>query len=487
MSAPPTIPITGSVCALCRHFINDLVASNFTRQDSPAARWEPGSFDFPGWGDGFHHHETLAELAGSTATCEVCHVFHADLAPLGPDMCEGWLGLYPFWSQGKYGGNKAKGHFRAGFRGSLTKMPRGSNLILSDPLHSFRICLRENVVLKDEEAGPGVTYRKFHAVPASVDLPYVARTVERWQLECRERHTDCLRSDELGHELPTRVIDVGTSETAPHLRLHESKGEKAPYTTLSHCWGGLIPAITTEANRTVRTDTLAFGDLPQNFRDAIQVTRTLGIRYLWIDSLCIVQDSKADWLCEARKMASTYAGAAVVISALDSPSSTAGFLNQRRAPVAPLNDEYAIQKVYPQLFSYLHTCPLVGRGWCMQERLLAPAILHFGREQLFWECRAGFRCEDQLEFSGKSQHDITAKFIAIRSRIGATAARGDTALEWRDWYSLLEEVSKLLDLFCYTLIYRASEAHFFVHGWGFLLLEYDFFQATELGIARLLI
>ena len=123
----------------------------------------------------------------------------------------------------------------------------------------------------------------------------------------------------------------------------------------------------------------------------------------------------------------------------------------------------------------------------MQERLLAPAILHFGREQLFWECRAGFRCEDQLEFSGKSQHDITAKFIAIRSRIGATAARGDTALEWRDWYSLLEEVSKLLDLFCYTLIYRASEAHFFVHGWGFLLLEYDFFQATELDIARLLI
>ncbi len=459
MSAPPAISITGSVCGLCRQFIADLFGFGFDTQDSYPARWEPPSA--PGsmtWGDGFRHHETPGDLAASAATCEVCHVLHRDLAPLaaadaGNTLCEGWLGLYPFWTQGKYGGNPHRGHFRAGFRGSLAAVPRGSNIIASDPLYSFRICLRENVVAaapggdaggEKEEGKVGYRdyYRRFNAIPADLRLPDVARMVAAWRRECREAHEDCA-TGAVEHELPTRVIDVGADETA-RLRLYETGGERAPYVALSHCWGGPIPAITTEANRAARTEALNLEDLPRNFRDAVRVTRALGIRYLWIDSLCIVQDSRADWLREAGRMASVYAGATVVVSALDSPASTAGFLplprRQDRAPVAVLNDTYAVQKVFPQLFWYLRGCPLVGRGWCMQERLLAPAVLHFGREQLFWECRAGFRCEDGFEHSGRSQHDTTAKFIAIRGRIGTAVARGEE-LQWRDWYELLEEVS----------------------------------------------
>ncbi|KAI4864563.1 HET-domain-containing protein [Hypoxylon rubiginosum] len=439
--SPIPINITGTLCELCHEFISNLFAIDFTRQETYPARWQPiGTEWTPGtpWRDVFHHHETFSDLSKGAEKCELCYVLHADLASMDPTLHQGWLGLYPFWSSGRTGDNKEKGYFRAGFRESLDRMPWGSMKIGSVPLHSFRVC-RRGPLKEGEEIHWLDAYKKFPAVSPTLHSPDISRMVAMWQQECLDTHKNCPKGKPES-ELPTRVLDLGESEAAP-IRLYEPPdGKKAAYASLSHCWGGKINSITTEANKATRRDAMDFDDLPQNFKDAIHVTRALGIRYLWIDALCIIQDSKEDWFREAAKMQSVYAGASVVISALDAAGSTAGFLKPNRVPLAILNDEYAVQKVFRELNDYLIECPLVRRGWCMQERLLANPILHIGAEQMFWECHTEFKCEDGRKYTGDSDGHVMAEFLTIRKRIGVSAARR-AELDFRSWYQLLEEYS----------------------------------------------
>ncbi|KAK2029232.1 HET-domain-containing protein, partial [Colletotrichum zoysiae] len=210
------------------------------------------------------------------------------------------------------------------------------------------------------------------------------------------------------------------------------------YVALSHCWGGPIPSSTVLADLEARKVELPLEPLPRNFQDAIAVTRALGIRYLWIDSLCIIQDSQADWLAEAGKMASVYAGATVVISALEAASSNVGFLNPEggRAPVANLNQNYAVQKLFPHAYDYLQGCPLNSRAWCTQERLLARRVMHFGREQMFWECDGWFITESNDDFAGEGTGHAAAILIQLRKQIGNTTEYG---IDDEFWFRLVEE------------------------------------------------
>ncbi|KAI0884128.1 HET-domain-containing protein [Annulohypoxylon maeteangense] len=433
--SPIPITITGSLCEFCHQFISDIFSFDFTSQDAYPARWHPIGSGWGPWGDAFRHHETLAALAQSAKSCELCNVLHADLSLMDESLHQGWLGLYPFYSSGRIGPNKSKGVFRAGFRDSLDRMPWGSSKIGSIPLHSFKVCRR--VPLNEGEQVPWLdTYRRLPAVNPTITPSDIANMVSHWQQDCRTNHPNCSNAP-ADHVLPTRVLDLGEDPT-PQIRLLETHDLKAPYATLSHCWGGAIPSITLTTNAASRTTSLPLSSLPQNFKDAITVTRALGLRYLWIDALCIVQDSRSDWVREAGLMSAVYTGAAVVISALDSPASSAGFLKPDRLPLAVLGAEYAVQKVLPELNDYLVTCPLVSRGWCMQERLLASRLLHFGKEQVFWECRSLFRAEDGRDFTGDSDGHVMAEFLRIRKRIGVAAARGER-LDWDAWYQLLQE------------------------------------------------
>ncbi|KAI1764625.1 HET-domain-containing protein [Hypoxylon sp. FL1150] len=437
--SPISITITGTLCEICHQFISNLFEFDFTRQETYLSRWQQVGREWSPekpWGDVFHHHETFSGLSESAKMCELCYVLHADLALMDPNLHQGWLGLYPFWSSGRMGKNKLKGHFRAGFREAIGKMPWGSSKIASIPMHSFRVC-RRGPLIEGEEVPWVDAYRRLSAVPTTLQSSDISRMVTCWQKECSDTHKDCPKGKSES-ELPTRVLELGEGEGAL-IRLYEpADGEKGVYASLSHCWGGTINSVTTRANKAARKDTMSFDDLPQNFQDAIHVTQALGIRYLWIDALCIIQDSKEDWSREAAKMHSVYAGALVVISALDAPASTAGFLKPNRVPLAILDDRYAVQKVFQELNDYLVECPLIGRGWCMQERLLANPILHIGKEQMFWECRTEFTCEDGKKYSGLSDGHVMAEFMSTRKRIGLAAAQGDE-LDFKTWYQLLEE------------------------------------------------
>ena len=142
------------------------------------------------------------------------------------------------------------------------------------------------------------------------------------------------------------------------------------------------------------------GSISKNFQDAIEVVRKLEFKYLWIDALCIIQDSKSDWENESAKMNDVYECSYLTIVATAAATSDAGFLDRARlsAVTLPYRDD-----VDPTIDGkFLVTRTVTGRdpwnpvdkaawntrGWTYQERLLSRRLLHFTSSVLFWECRA---------------------------------------------------------------------------------------------------
>jgi Heterokaryon incompatibility protein (HET) len=206
--------------------------------------------------------------------------------------------------------------------------------------------------------------------------------------------------------LPTRLIDVGSEDKDP--RLVETLGEMGQYTTLSHCWGKAQPLTTTSATLEERLQGIPLTLLPQTFREAIHLTRKFQIQYLWIDSLCIIQDSRNDWEVESAKMDQIYRCSAVTIAATSAADGRDGCFVQKEKwresvpfethdahglPVTALvrssqRDLHDIghERIFPQE-------PLSCRAWVLQERLLSTRVLHYTACELVFECHTDLYCE----------------------------------------------------------------------------------------------
>ena len=168
------------------------------------------------------------------------------------------------------------------------------------------------------------------------------------------------------------------------------------YTTLSHCWGGRDVLKLTLHTQTSFKQGIPLASLPLTFQDAVDVTRKLGLRYLWIDSLCILQDSVEDWHKESAMMDKIYTHARVNIAATCAEDSSKGLYRER--DVAALNPpKIKLGKIGSTPKDYwiidhamwsteIEDGPLNDRGWVIQERLLAARVLHFGKHQMVWEC-----------------------------------------------------------------------------------------------------
>jgi len=122
--------------------------------------------------------------------------------------------------------------------------------------------------------------------PACIDL------ARRWIEDCISSHPCCCT---FKSPLPKRVVDVGSEEVEPRLYLSQ-KDEIVPYTALSYCWGDFRHITTTKDTLKQRLLGIPISVLPKTFNDAIALTRRLGVRYIWIDSLCIIQDDNLDWV-----------------------------------------------------------------------------------------------------------------------------------------------------------------------------------------------
>ena len=226
-----------------------------------------------------------------------------------------------------------------------------------------------------------------------------------WLSECLSHHTKCKHVHSVENYCPTRLIEVRVNSSDCELRLYlTSNGSiKEPYMTLSHCWGNsrFLRLTTSTRDRLQKGFNLA--ELPPTFQDAIMVTRNLGINFLWIDALCIIQDSNVDWQHEASLMSQVYSNSICNISALDAHDSTGGLFFNRDTSNIPYCTLKICRKFRRErLYEFAYTdfwsdsvqhAPLTRRAWVLQERLLSPRVLHFGKRQLLWECNELRACE----------------------------------------------------------------------------------------------
>lgn len=228
----------------------------------------------------------------------------------------------------------------------------------------------------------------------------------------------CLADCNLNHDcggathdsLPTRLIYVGTNKEEK-LRLVETREEEIStkeYIALSHPWGDIKKH---KPFSTLRKDPSGAGheldlfkqsiphdQLPATFKDAVYCTRKLGIRYLWIDSICIIQGKDGDFTEEAERMEDVFSGAYCVLAASRANSQHDGFLGPR------LQREYVtfqrggekpfyVCKAIDNFSKDVIEGSLNKRGWVLQERALARRTIYFTENQTYFECGSGIRCE----------------------------------------------------------------------------------------------
>jgi len=214
----------------------------------------------------------------------------------------------------------------------------------------------------------------------------------RWWISQCELHPVCARVPDFASnfQLPTRLIDIGIEPDAiPRLIVSSDLDEAADrrYVALSHCWGD-----PSKVPKTVRA-TLAqhqerITGLSKTFGDAIEVTRQIGARYLWIDSLCIVQQDAVDWEIECSKMSFIYARAYCVLSAMGAADGSVRLFIPRSSypPSSRIN--------HVRDWDSVSKGPLSTRGWAFQEHQLSTKIVHFTKSRLLWECRTCVAYED---------------------------------------------------------------------------------------------
>lgn len=160
--------------------------------------------------------------------------------------------------------------------------------------------------------------------------------------------------------------------------------------TASHRWGSAKPlSLTKETASTLRRGIKAV-DLPKTFGDVVKVAWKMRIRYLWIDSLCIYQDSEYDWRSEFTNMGLVYGNSWLNVAAIDSPYCHSGCLYDRdvklvrpfKLTLTPDDTEYLC--IDGDLWvGGIDRAPLSERGWVLQERLLSPRQIDLGELQIY--------------------------------------------------------------------------------------------------------
>ena len=263
--------------------------------------------------------------------------------------------------------------------------------------------------------GPDLTSPLEHIQIGFPKLPRIEshtyfELLRRWLEDCDEKHAECY-PENLARgptRVPTRLIDVGEGKYSRTVRLHEigarkaDKSEELRYIALSHPWGDENyhnHFCTTSKNIVDRVETgILVTELPDTFKHAVKVTRELGVRYLWIDSLCIIQGNDGDFEEEAKRMETVFSSAYCVIASSRATGTSDGFLKDRpdrkfiRFEGSSENPFYICEAIDHFRHDVIEGA-LNRRGWVLQERALARRTIYFTEEQTYWECGEGVRCE----------------------------------------------------------------------------------------------
>ncbi|PPQ68506.1 hypothetical protein CVT26_003445, partial [Gymnopilus dilepis] len=322
-------------------------------------------------------------------------------------------------------------------------------------------------------------------VPTKPDAVECAEIIKSWVKDCDENHPLCQanRNTRDGEILPKRVLDVSGSQ----IRLVETTSrQRGHYVALSHCWGKEQLLTTTRATIADRMRGIPFEQMPKTFQDAVSITRNLGLRYIWIDSLCIIQQDKADWEQQSAVMANIYANCYLNLATTRAGGGHEGCLGARWTVRDSLSwaDEFsravsrgdksekvsktrkcevksfrvpgmqqdirirlAMESSHEALQTprwirgHNDTAPLLLRAWVFQERFLSARTVHMHASEMVWVCDVMQRCECK-DLDGTTRDGDG--WSASKDRILTLSGTGNKEIHGL-WRTIVEDMT-LLDL-----------------------------------------
>lgn len=286
----------------------------------------------------------------------------------------------------------------------------GFNILLKDLSDDYE---EFDIFVADASKGPpswlprGNTTRSFHSSSAE-SFEWARHEIDN----CIDSHA-CCRSLKNSF-MPTRLINVRPRNIASDVFLQD--GSSVPrgsrYCALSYCWGDVKPdCLTTKATLAQRQFNIPWSTLPQTFQDAVYWARLAGVDYLWIDSVCILQGDRDDWLRESGKMFQVYQNSYVTIVAAFGKDPTSGLFSAypdrpklkplatlRRASTGSSWPLYMRKAQHNHFYDWENSevrraLPLLKRAWCYQERLISPRILLYTPTEVAFQCFEIVSCE----------------------------------------------------------------------------------------------
>ncbi|KAF2017636.1 HET-domain-containing protein [Aaosphaeria arxii CBS 175.79] len=350
---------------------------------------------------------------------------------------------------------------------------------------------------------------------------------------CVAHHSSCQQNASTA--LPTRLLDVlsGDDPDGVRLCLIESNGsdqsyEVGEYCTLSYCYGTgtKIPRTTTKTLQAYQKN-IPWIVLPRTFQQAITLTRDLGVRWLWIDALCIVQDDVTDRDREIQNLDTIFGNSFLTMAATSASDSDHGlFRSKITTDKLPVTDNTGwVSDVYvreqPTHYSFkasfdeeahmndwelpfntspdvnLHT-PLLTRAWAYAESLLARRVLHFTDSELILECREGYQCEceriDNSLYDSRATNTVKQELSRMLSEAVSESDLSTSSETLRD-----DRADSLVSKFAATSINGPTEALFQARDdalqlWSYIVTEHTARKLTHeedrlssiVGVAKVL-
>lgn len=297
-------------------------------------------------------------------------------------------------------------------------------------------------------------------IPAEITLSVKADTkcvfdqIKGWAETCHKHHPDCGNLN-WSTRNPTRLLHVISASEVQLVETGEDIG-LVEYDALSYCWGSLEDTAiqrgrTTNANLATRkVQPFSTSELPATIRDAVTLTRGCGLRYIWIDSVCIIQEDPEDWLAEAHRMHEVYANAYFTLCAVSVDTASAGLFHARDAwRYRSERCRLGSHQASPRSASYrdlVDGSSWSSRGWTLQEEHLSPRIVYWTPQRVYWtcsRCSVGEGDSSALALGGDRVSDpittTTSKFAHSTSFLAASRS-GHNIHE--KWYDLVESFTK---------------------------------------------
>ena len=231
---------------------------------------------------------------------------------------------------------------------------------------------------------------------------------------CNDSHTACASQSASGLDShPKRLL-----RTLPGaVRLIDTGGEHYQYAALSYCWGSRLQGTCTKGNVDRLQRAIKPEDVSATVMDAIRIADAIGLQYIWIDALCIVQDDPGDWTTESRKMQSIFESATLTIAASAVTDSSCSLLAPRQRskyPLKPVRIGGSTLHLEKPSTRNLWDRRWRSRAWTMQEEAVSRRILYWDMDTLIWQCAEAEYYEwghDQDHVFEEATHTITTEVL----------------------------------------------------------------------------